>query len=1167
MNKRLLKISILLFVNFFAAAIFAGSAGFQHFIIKVDTGLQGVSANNEFTIRTTGAGYNYNVDCDNDFINEAVGVTGNYTCVYPVAGISTISISDNIGDGTGFPRVHFNNNGDQRKILEIINWGTGKWTSMAGAFRGADHMIVTAGDVPDLSLVTDMSSMFRFASLANPDTTDWDVANVITMHSMFRSAAMANPNTSNWVTTSLQITTDMFWNASPANPDMSGWDISAVTDMSRMLLNANLATTNYDAALSNFGSQTLQTAVTFDAGLTKYCVASAQFGKLEMVVNNAWLIADDGLCTPTFTPDLIEAADTGVSSTDNVTSQTMPSFDVMCLAGNNKIRLYSNNPANNTLLNLHTCTTGSGSGIETITVDSPLPYGSHQITYTQGNPLANDTSEHSNGLSLTIADILPAPATPDLVTSSDTGTSDSDNVTSVLNPQFNVECTAINTTIRLYKGTPSPATVVSIHSCSTVGNAVVDSAGLGSEGVYEIIATQADINGQSAPSAPLILTIDLSLNDFVIQVKTDNGGSSSDTQFTIPTLSSDVYNYNVDCDNDGINEATAQTGDYTCDYPIAGTYTIRIKDNTVFRTGFPRIKLYLSGQNSKIINLLQWGTGKWSSMSQAFSSAAHMVVDATDVPDLSQVTNLNNMFSNATLANPDTSRWDTSNITSMFRVFSSATSANPDVSAWNTSQVTWTGGMFDGAASANPDVSLWDTSVINDMSDMFRNTSIADPDVSQWDTSNVTNTGGIFAYAQQANPDISGWDTSRVTRMSEMFAGQNAFTGDLTQLDTTSVRDMKGMFQNNSTINPQTGIWDTSLVTDMSYMFAGASNATPDISQWNTTLVTNMEHMFNGATNANPDVSLWNTSKVTRMNSMFEAAINADPDTNLWDTLLVTSMEKMFKNATSATLLTNGLETSRVTRFNEMFSGAISANPDMSGWDFGRLLSIEDMFLGVTLATSTYDALLINLANTVDLQVNRQFNGGNSVYCSQAAQQAHADLVNNFNWTFLDGGACAGANPNVAPSFSITCDIDATDVLRYNTGPGNKSVKGVSASAFIAFENFITNMSVGPASESLQTYTLTATVIADPDSVIGNTPSNSPVFVNNNGYLEILINDQSNGVATLAITMQDTGGTANGGVDTTIQQFNLFYFSDLTLDPNLPIDILYKNTFDPCRSL
>ena len=96
----------------------------------------------------------------------------------------------------------------------------------------------------------------------------------------------------------------------------------------------------------------------------------------------------------------------------------------------------------------------------------------------------------------------------------------------------------------------------------------------------------------------------------MITVKTDNLGTSSDTQFAIPTTGSG-YNYNVDCDNDGLDEVTGATGDYICDYGVSneGTYTIRIKDNSGSGTGFPRIYFNDSGDKEKLMTIEQWGTG------------------------------------------------------------------------------------------------------------------------------------------------------------------------------------------------------------------------------------------------------------------------------------------------------------------------------------------------------------------------------------------------------------------------------------------------------------------------------------------------------------------------------------------------------------------------------
>lgn len=37
---------------------------------------------------------------------------------------------------------------------------------------------------------------------------------------------------------------------------------------------------------------------------------------------------------------------------------------------------------------------------------------------------------------------------------------------------------------------------------------------------------------------------------FVIKIKTDNAGNSSDTQFTLPINSDFTYNYSVDCTSD-----------------------------------------------------------------------------------------------------------------------------------------------------------------------------------------------------------------------------------------------------------------------------------------------------------------------------------------------------------------------------------------------------------------------------------------------------------------------------------------------------------------------------------------------------------------------------------------------------------------------------------------
>ena len=203
-------------------------------------------------------------------------------------------------------------------------------------------------------------------------------------------------------------------------------------------------------------------------------------------------------------------------------------------------------------------------------------------------------------------------------------------------------------------------------------------------------------------------------NDFVITIKTDNAGTSTSTQFTIPTTGTG-YDYNVDCNNDGVNEASAQTGDYTCNYAAAGTYTVRIKDNTGLGTGFPRIYFNNGGDRRKLLTIEQWGKGKWTSMAYAFLACSNLAGQATDSPDLSRVTDLSYMFTNASAFNQNIGGWDTANVTDMSHMFSGANSFNQDIGIWNTANVTNMSDMFYGAYSFNQNIDSWNTANVTNM--------------------------------------------------------------------------------------------------------------------------------------------------------------------------------------------------------------------------------------------------------------------------------------------------------------------------------------------------------------------------------------------------------------------------------------------------------------------
>ncbi len=138
---------------------------------------------------------------------------------------------------------------DSEQIIEVTELGDTGWESFSHMFNNADNLTLVNGG--STRHVTNMSSMFLNAALANPDTSDWDTSKVTDMRSMFYSAALANPDTSNWDTSNVTYMNWMFSNTALANPDTSNWDTSKVTDMRWMFSNTALAnpdTSNWDTS-------------------------------------------------------------------------------------------------------------------------------------------------------------------------------------------------------------------------------------------------------------------------------------------------------------------------------------------------------------------------------------------------------------------------------------------------------------------------------------------------------------------------------------------------------------------------------------------------------------------------------------------------------------------------------------------------------------------------------------------------------------------------------------------------------------------------------------------------------------------------------------------------------------------------------------------------------
>lgn len=224
-------VSISLFAFNLTACGGSDGAAAKPFKIKVRTTNPGVSSDVQFQIPTKGSGYSYNVDCDSDGTLEATGQTSDYICNYDATGSGdyVISISGE------FPQIFFNQTGfnisDAEKVIEIKQWGTGIWRSMAFAFAGCSNMISTATDKPVLNQVTNLRWMFSGTKF-NQNINDWDVSNVVNMGYMFNNSEF-NQALDRWDVSKVTDMSGMFAN-SQFNQDISGWNVSSVTVMGIM---------------------------------------------------------------------------------------------------------------------------------------------------------------------------------------------------------------------------------------------------------------------------------------------------------------------------------------------------------------------------------------------------------------------------------------------------------------------------------------------------------------------------------------------------------------------------------------------------------------------------------------------------------------------------------------------------------------------------------------------------------------------------------------------------------------------------------------------------------------------------------------------------------------------------------------------------------------------
>lgn len=109
-------------------------------------------------------------------------------------------------------------------------------------------------------------------------------------------------------------------------------------------------------------------------------------------------------------------------------------------------------------------------------------------------------------------------------------------------------------------------------------------------------------------------------------------------------------------------------------------------------------------------------------------------ITATDIPNFSTVTNMQEMFRECQSITeiPNIDKWSVGKVTDMSQMFFNASSFNGDLSKWNTSKVTRMDKMFQNATSFNQDISRWDVRQVYDMRSMFNGATSFNQNLERW---------------------------------------------------------------------------------------------------------------------------------------------------------------------------------------------------------------------------------------------------------------------------------------------------------------------------------------------------------------------------------------------------------------------------------------------------
>ncbi|MDC1162518.1 BspA family leucine-rich repeat surface protein, partial [Tenacibaculum sp.] len=414
-------------------------------------------------------------------------------------------------------------------------------------------------------------------------------------------------------------------------------------------------------------------------------------------------------------------------------------------------------------------------------------------------------------------------------------------------------------------------------------------------------------------------------------------------------------------------------------YATPGTYTVKISGSIG--------QLYANNQSvtDKMQSVEQWGASKFTSFRRAFAGADNVVINATDIPDLSNVTSMEGAFLNCKKLvdnGGQMQNWDVSIVENFTSTFQGASLFGENLGDWDISSMTSAINMLNGTAfsSSNYDKTIigWSTveleqiipqninlgaSGINycisdperdiligngwSFTDAGRQCSDQDAFITTWKT---TSNGEEITYpgvSEGVTYDIDWGDgtsnTGVIGTVSHTYATASEYqikvSGGLTSF-----------FINNSSNNDNLlsiDQWGTIRWESLARAFNGCDNLvlkatdTPDLSS-----VTNMNLMFSGSDkfeDLGGSIGNWDVSNVEVMGYLFRNT-SFNSNINNWDVRNATFVGYMFANTKNFNQPLDKWQFSSINSLALMFFEAEAFNQDLSSWNVSHIESFASMF-------------------------------------------------------------------------------------------------------------------------------------------------------------------------------------------------------------------------------